>query len=39
MKNDYSNDPNLSEFLEQLKTNLFDYFDDNYGHMAISTPP
>ena len=39
MKNDYSNDPNLLELLEQLKRNLFNYFHDNYGHMAISTLP
>ncbi|KAF8808833.1 hypothetical protein BYT27DRAFT_7285520 [Phlegmacium glaucopus] len=39
MKIDYADDPALSEHLNQSKSNLFDYFCDNYAHVVISTPP
>ena len=39
MKIDYADDTMLSEHLEQSKSNLFDYFHDNYAHVVISTPP
>jgi hypothetical protein len=39
MKIDYANDPELSEHLEKSKSNLFDYFNKSYAHVAISTPP
>ena len=41
LKIDYANEPMLSELLEQAKSNLFDYFHDNYVHTVAvsSTPP
>jgi hypothetical protein len=41
LKIDYANEPMLSELLEQAKSNLFDYFRDNYVHTVAvsSTPP
>ena len=36
---DYADDPMLAEHLEQSKSNLFNYFHENYAHAVISTPP
>ena len=37
MKVDYADDPMLSEHLEKSKSDLFNYFHENYAHAAIST--
>jgi hypothetical protein len=39
MKIDYADDPMLSNHLKQLKSNLINYFHDNYADAAVSTPP
>lgn len=39
LKTDYADDQMLSEHLENSKSKLFDYFNKNYAHVAISTPP
>jgi len=40
LKMDYSNDLTLSNHLEDLKTNLFSYFDENYPlHCPTPSPP
>ncbi|KAF8801336.1 hypothetical protein BYT27DRAFT_7017450, partial [Phlegmacium glaucopus] len=38
MKIDYADDPMFSEHLDQSKSNLFNYFHNNYTHI-VSTPP
>ena len=38
MKIDYANDPMLAEHLKQSKSNLFNYFHENYAHAVVSTP-
>jgi hAT family C-terminal dimerisation region len=38
MKVDYADDPTLSDHLEESKTKLIDYFNENYANATVLAP-